>query len=140
MDGGRLDFSCTKCGRCCSGFSEDKGVILFPGDFNKIATKLNVTVEALKAKYCHSIELITKKKTVTLFFLHHINGRCIFLNKSDLCVIYEFRPIQCQKAPFHFFWDGERWFDYDCIKNVKIPENWSTDNEDFKLISTLFND
>lgn len=86
------------------------------------------------------MELITKKKTLTLFFLRNVSGRCIFLNKSDLCVVYESRPIQCQKGPFHFFWDGVRWFDYDCIKNVKLPENWSTDNEDFKLIGTLFND
>ncbi len=140
MDNSVLGFVCTKCGICCCGFSENKGVILFPEDINRIAYKLNVPLESFKAKYCYSRKLFTKKKTLTIFFLCHANERCIFLNKSNLCAIYEYRPIQCQKAPFHFFWDGELWFDYDCIKNVKVPKNWSTDDEDFKLIGTLFND
>lgn len=140
MDDNELDFTCKKCGRCCYGFSENKGVILFPEDINRIVTKLNLPLESFKAKYCYSRELITKKNTLTLFFLRHVSGRCIFLNNSNLCNIYEFKPVQCQKGPFHFFWNHEQRFDYECIKDVKIPENWSTDEEDFKLIATLFKD
>lgn len=140
MDNSGLDFTCTKCGKCCCGFSENKGVILFPEDINRIVTKLNVSLESFRAKYCYSRKVITTKKTLTLFFLGHISGRCIFLNNSNLCNIYEFKPIQCRKGPFYLFWNGKQWFDYECMKNVKVPENWSTDDEDFKLISTLFDD
>lgn len=135
-----LDFICTKCGMCCCGFSENKGVILFPEDIKRIATKLNISLESFKAKYCYSRELITEKKTLTLFFLRHDSGRCNFLNDSNLCTIHESKPIQCNKGPFYFFWMDKQWFDYECMKNVKIPENWSTDDDDFKLIGTLFND
>ncbi len=138
-DNNILNFTCTKCGICCCGFLENKGIILFPEDINRIATKLDVSLESFKAKYCYSRELITEKKTLTLFFLRHVSGRCIFLNNSNLCNIYDFKPIQCQKGPFYFFWN-EQLFNYECMKNIKIPEKWSTDEEDFKLISTLFDD
>ena len=134
------DFTCTKCGKCCRGFSENRGVILFPEDVNRIVTKLNISLESFKATYCYSEELITKKKALTLFFLRHVSGRCIFLNHSNLCNIYEFKPIQCQKRPFYLFWNPEECLDYKCMKNVKIPEKWSTDDEDFELIRIFFDD
>ena len=135
-----MDFTCTKCGKCCCGFSENKGVILFPEDINRIATKLNVSLESFKAKYCYSEELITKKKALTLFFLRHLSGRCIFLNNSNLCNIHEFKPIQCQKGPFDFLWNAEQSFEYECMRNVKMPEKWSTVDEDCELISKFFDD
>lgn len=133
-------FVCTKCGKCCCGFSESKGVILFPEDLDRISNKLNVSLELFKTEYCTSRKLITEKKTLTLYYLLHVNGRCIFLDHSNLCNIYELRPLQCQKGPFYFLWEGQKSFDYECMKDVKVPENWSTDDEDFKLIATLFND
>lgn len=140
MDYSRLNLECSKCGKCCCGFSEDKGVILFPDDITRIANELNISSEIFKTKYCYSRKLITKKKILKLLFLNNIGDRCIFLNKHNLCMIYEFKPIQCQKAPFYFFWDEKERFNYDCARYTKVPENWSTDDEDFKLIRTLFKD
>jgi Fe-S-cluster containining protein len=140
MKDNRMNFVCTKCGMCCCGFSENNGVILFPKDIKRIANKLNIPLQSFKTKYCYSRELITEKKTLTLFFLRHISGRCIFLNDFNLCIIYDFKPIQCTKGPFYFFWKEGECFNFECMKNVKVPENWSTYDDDFELIAALFND
>lgn len=140
MKGDDLDFECGKCGRCCCGFSENKGVVLFPEDIDRISKKLNLTSKIFKTKYCYSQEIVTKRKTLTIYILRYIDGRCVFLNKSNLCEIHEFKPIQCHKGPIHIYWDDERWYNCESMRNIKLPEDWSTDEGDFKLISTFFND
>ena len=129
---------CTKCGECCRGFSKDKLVILFPRDIAVISSKLNIAAEVFCAKYCDVSHLETEIKPIDLYTLRYKRGECIFL-KNNLCVIYDYRPIQCQRAPFRFFWNGAIDYDYECFHGVNIPDGWSSENYDKELLSSLFN-
>lgn len=131
--------TCTKCGECCRGSSEEKAVILFPKDLETIPIKLGISLKEFKARYCYSQQVATKRKRLTLYFLSCIEKCCIFLEKSGLCRIYDFRPIQCQRAPFNFFWNGKLDYEYECMKNICISNKWTSSVEDRKLLNSLFN-
>lgn len=139
MKDDEFKIECEKCGLCCHGFSENKGVILFPEDINRIAENLSITPKTFKKQYCYSEKIFTKRKTLSIYFLRYIDEHCIFLDKSNLCKIHEFKPIQCLKGPIYILWDNElRLLNCKYMKKVKIPEDWSTDEEDLKLISTFY--
>ncbi len=135
-----FDFKCEKCGECCRGFSENRGIILFPDDIYRISKMLNISSEIFKKKYCYSYELVTESKNIYIYILRYINKQCIFLNESNLCEIHDFKPIQCFKGPIYIYWYGEPWLNCIKIKDIKLPQSWSTEDDDLKLISTYFND
>jgi len=136
----KIDFECEKCGECCRGFSEELGIVLFPDDIYRIPKMLNISSEVFKKKYCYQEEMITKFKRLTIYMLKDINGKCIFLNESNLCEIHEFKPIQCLKGPINIYWDYKMWCNCKKIKTIKLPDDWTTEEEDLKLISTFFKD
>ena len=112
---------------------------MFPKDIKIISNRLNISQDAFKKKYCYSTELQTEIKKINLVFLKNINNRCIFLEESNLCKIYKFRPIQCKRAPFYFFWDNKYSRIYfKCLRDIKVSEEWSSSKYDDKLINTLF--
>jgi Fe-S-cluster containining protein len=133
-------FECTKCGSCCRGFDEKKAVVVFPEDISGIAVSLNITDEVFIKEYCNPLIVETDIKRLELHTLKHSNSNCIFLGSDNLCKIYYHRPIQCQRAPFFFFWSGKIDFEYQCTKNVKIPEGWSSKPFDQPLLRHLFED
>ena len=129
---------CAKCGECCRGFSKEKLVFLFPRDIELISSKLNITQKYFVSKYCDVIFLETKIKTINLHTLKYKRGECIFL-ESNLCLIFDFKPIQCQRAPFMFFWGGDIDYNYKCLHGVSIPDDWSSENFDKELLDSLLN-
>ena len=139
MNNHKIDITCTKCGNCCRGFSEEEGVILFPKDFETIPAALGISSKEFKARYCYSQQITTERKQLTLYFLYYTKGNCIFLEKNGLCRIFDFRPIQCQCAPFHFFWNGKLDYEYDCTKNIKVRKGWTSSAGDYELLNSLFN-
>ncbi len=129
---------CTKCGECCKGFSDDKSVILFPCDFDIIPKKINMRVQDFKKKYCNLTQLETEIKTINIYTLKHTQSECVFLD-DNICKIFDHRPIQCQRAPFRFFWNGVLDYQYECLQKVSIPSEWSSEKYDKELLSSLFN-
>jgi Fe-S-cluster containining protein len=56
-------------------------------------------------------------------YLYRIKFPCPFLNKKNLCIIYEKRPLECRKFPFHFEEHEELLYfgiRLDCPKGQKI--------------------
>lgn len=86
-----LHFSCTGCGKCCTG--SPGYVFLTEEDELKIANHLKISLEEFQKKYtCIFMgrrSLIEGKK----------NYDCIFL-KDSKCTLYEARPKQCRTYPF----------------------------------------
>ncbi len=128
---------CAKCGECCKGFSNEKLVVLFPIDLQTIPAVLKIEKDEFLKKYCESSTLHTAVKEVTLYTLKYIDGQCIFL-KDNLCEIFSFKPIQCQRAPFNFFWSGTIEYKYKCMQNIYIPDSWSSEYYDKELLDSLF--
>lgn len=129
--------NCNKCGECCRGFSEEKSVVLFPRDLEVIPTKMRMDVQEFQEKYCNVTRVKTKIEEINLYTLKYKLSKCIFLN-DNLCEIYDYRPIQCQRAPFSFFWNGFFDYQYECLQGVCVPEGWSSEKYDNELLSSLF--
>lgn len=110
--------------------------MLFPEDSERISKHLHLSVDDFEAKYCRHLKMSTALGDLTITYLRHIDGACVFLNDDGLCTIHRDRPIQCQRTPFGFFWDGQR--DFDCMKNVDVGNEWSTEADDDDLMNTLF--
>ena len=87
-----LHFSCTKCGKCCTG---SPGFVWVTEDeIGKMAQFLNVTLMAFKRLYVRRIDqryaLIEKKS---------LNHSCVFYQNQQ-CQVYTARPLQCRSYPF----------------------------------------
>lgn len=89
-----VNFSCTGCGKCCSG--GPGAVWVAKDEIKKIAEYLNLSVEDFRQKYVHRLFGRDSLKDAP-------SGKeCIFL-KGKFCTIYEVRPVQCQTYPW---WPG----------------------------------
>ena len=122
---------------CCRGFSEEKGVIIWPSDSIRIAKELKMPEEKFLKTYCYPKDIKLKKGKVIIHLLNYIDETCIFLSNDNLCLIHNFKPIQCVKTPFSFFWDERYIPQYKCMANIDIPSNWGTSVEDKLLIEYL---
>ena len=128
-------FECTKCGDCCKGFSEEEGVVLFPFEINHLAVNLGISEEEFKARFCTSKNIEIEGKQVCFFYLKYDkDGACLFL-ENNACSIHAFKPLQCQRGPFGFFWDGR--IQFECMKKTRIPKNWNTELEDIELVKLM---
>jgi Fe-S-cluster containining protein len=93
-------FSCTGCGRCCSG--EPGAVWLSPGDLAALAEVLGESEEVVVRRYCRVLDgklALREVKRIELGAAA-IQHDCIFLEGGKLCRIYEGRPTQCRTFPF----------------------------------------
>ena len=98
-----LRFSCTECGKCCTG---TPGLIFVSEEeMQKMAEYLSLPLDLFKRKY-------TKKRDnrYLLVELKSKNFSCVFLENKK-CSIYPVRPIQCQTFP---------WWK----ENLKSKESW----------------
>jgi len=132
-----LVINCTKCGACCRGATSDNLVFIFPWDIEPILKKLGVNTVEFTNEYCNSNRLETNLGIISLHVLKHDKNSCIFLD-NNICVIYDVRPTQCRKAPFNFFWRDRSCFPHDCINDLEIPDDWSSEHYDRELLSRLF--
>ncbi len=127
--------NCNKCGLCCQG---SMGPFVFPSDLQRISTSLGIEKKLFLAEYCVHCD-IPNTSMLTIFSLKMRDGRCIFLNKSNLCEIYEDRPYQCKNAPFKFLADYRFWKHMPCVeeKDFNNINSSELDKQIFKELLTI---
>ncbi len=96
-----LRFTCTQCGKCCTG--EPGFVWVNDAELTAIAAARGETVERVTALYTR---LTGRGRTLR----EKADGDCVFL-EDRRCGVYEVRPRQCRTWPF---WES----------NVETPETW----------------
>lgn len=89
-----LKFTCTQCGKCCTGPSGF--VWITEEEMHAMAKALRMTVQAFKIRY-------TRKRNNRLALVEKKNSAgtydCIFLSEQK-CQIYQARPRQCRTFPW----------------------------------------
>ena len=85
-----LAFSCTKCGKCCSGFPG--AVWLNDVDIENLSNHFEVSKEEFLKKY-------TIKIDGKISLREKVNYDCVFF-KGKTCSVYQARPKQCRTYPF----------------------------------------
>ncbi|MEX1013264.1 MAG: YkgJ family cysteine cluster protein [Waddliaceae bacterium] len=102
-----LCFSCTECGKCCSG---PPGYIwVEQSEMQAIADSLNLPIQEFVSKYTRKVQ--DRYSLIEHKALNGIDNDCVFL-KDGKCSIYSVRPKQCRTYPF---WP----------ENVKTKEAWT---------------
>jgi Fe-S-cluster containining protein len=90
-----LKFSCTQCGKCCTGapgfvwISED--------ECDAMAQRLGLEPVAFRRRYTR---LVHRKGQQFRSLVEQANHDCIFWRKGVGCTVYEQRPQQCRTWPF----------------------------------------
>jgi Fe-S-cluster containining protein len=97
-----LRFSCTRCGKCCTG--EPGFVWVNEEEIAQIAAYRGQTVEEVRYLF---VRLVPRG----LSLREQSNGDCVFYDRKEGCTIYPVRPRQCRTWPF---WES----------NVASPEAW----------------
>lgn len=97
-----LQFTCTRCGRCCTG--EPGFVWVNDAEIQAIAEYRNEPLHEVVGLYTRSAGLGRSLR-------EKANGDCVFFVPGAGCTIYPVRPRQCQTWPF---WQS----------NVASPEAW----------------
>jgi Fe-S-cluster containining protein len=109
------EFICNGCGKCCTGGTDDLGVLLLPDDISRIADYLNLNPDEFVEKCCDGRPFPVSSK-LEMRQLRTEGGRCIFLRTDNLCAIHDVKPLQCETGPFGMFWDGE--LRYECMRQL----------------------
>ena len=99
---GGLQFTCTRCGDCCTG--APGYVWVTDEEVEAIAAFLGQPVAQFR-------ELYTRKARGKRTLREKPNGDCVFFERGKGCTVYAVRPPQCRTWPF--------W-----ASNVESPEDW----------------
>src|SRR5947207_15953509 len=86
-----LHFSCTRCGKCCTG--EPGYVWVNDEELAAIALRRGEPVEQVEQVLTRPVG---KKRTLR----EQANGDCVFYDREQGCTIYDIRPRQCRTWPF----------------------------------------
>lgn len=98
-----LRFTCTQCGKCCTG---DPGFVWVDDEeIDKLAANRGMARNEFVAMY-------TYKTRGRISLREKANGDCVFFDKARGCTVYPVRPKQCRTWPF---WES----------NVATPEDWA---------------
>jgi Fe-S-cluster containining protein len=97
-----LQFSCTQCGKCCTG--APGFVWLNDAEIESLAAACEIGVPEFLEKYA-------KRVGRRISLIERPNGDCIFWDRKVGCTVYEQRPRQCRTWPF---WES----------NLKSPDTW----------------
>jgi len=87
-----LRFSCTRCGRCCTG-GAGYHVYFMQNEAETICTHLGLTWKWFRRRYLRRLDdarLVAADNA----------GACVFLDAEGRCRIYSVRPVQCRTYPF----------------------------------------
>jgi Fe-S-cluster containining protein len=87
-----LRFSCTRCGRCCTG-GPGYHVYFTRNEAEAVCAHLGLTWKWFRRHYLKRLEdgdLVAVDNA----------GACIFLDAGGRCGIYAVRPVQCRTYPF----------------------------------------
>ncbi len=90
-----MRFSCTGCGRCCTGRGYPL-VEVSPAEQRRIQKFLGIGWRWFRRRYLYRFDAETES-------LKSDDGRCVFLDEGGRCRIYTVRPRQCRTYPF---WPG----------------------------------
>ena len=108
-----LSFSCTSCGKCCSGSSGS--VRVTKEEAEAISEFKGLTLPEFLSTYTRRRSLHTEFKEVKTKTTGY---DCIFLDRESqpgfaLCSIYKLRPLQCKTWPFwpELLRDEESWLE-----------------------------
>jgi Fe-S-cluster containining protein len=85
------NFKCQMCGNCCNFHGY---VRLEEGEVDKIAAFLEMTTSEFINKYT---EILPDRSGLTL--TEFDDGRCVFLDKNNRCIINDVKPQQCIDFP-----------------------------------------
>lgn len=97
-----LRFSCTRCGKCCTG--EPGFVWVNDSEVDSIAERLQVSKEEVIGLYTR---MVNGRRTLR----EKLNNDCVFYDSESGCTIYDIRPRQCRTWPF---WES----------NLATKEDW----------------
>ena len=99
-----LEFSCTQCGKCCSGLPGT--VTVDDAEVTALAARIEVSEATFRSQYTRNMS----DGTVSL--REKSNYDCVFYGRGHGCLVYEDRPTQCRTWPF---WKSI----------VETPESWA---------------
>jgi Fe-S-cluster containining protein len=98
-----LRFTCTMCGKCCTGA---------PGFVWVNDEEIHALAAATGTPRNEFGPLYTKKYRGKVTLREKANGDCVFFEHGKGCTVYAVRPRQCRTWPF---WES----------NLKSPETWA---------------
>jgi Fe-S-cluster containining protein len=125
-----LKFRCTGCGNCC----RDTLVCITDADVQRIVDGTGKSPLEFVRFYTHDEISMSTNDPLWVKFNDHkavmalrsILDRCVFLdNDTNLCTIYEHRPVTCRDHPFNVtFSDTGAVEKISLSKIVKCPHAW----------------
>ena len=98
-----LRFTCTMCGKCCTG---EPGVVWVTDD------EIDAISRFRGEKRREFVALYTRKSRGRVTLREKANGDCVFYERGTGCTVYPVRPAQCRTWPF--------W-----ASNLETPEEWA---------------
>lgn len=128
-------FDCTNCGKCCSNFSDDRGVMLTREDVVRISEFFGLTKSEFAKRDVEFILYGPPGKADFAMILKSRGPKCIYLDDMDHCRVHEVKPEQCARGPFGVYYPTAVADDYDCLEGLEIPEGWDTRAHDAELIA-----
>ena len=99
---GGLKFTCTQCGKCCTG---DPGYVWVDD------AEVTALAAARGERENEFVALHTKTAKGRRTLREKENGDCVFYDRQKGCTVYRVRPRQCRTWPF---WES----------NLGTPEAW----------------
>jgi hypothetical protein len=128
-----LKFRCTGCGNCC----RDTVVCVTDSDVLRIVDGTGKAAREFVRFYRHDEIAMSENDPLWVKFKDHkavmalrsVHDRCMFLDdKTNLCTIYEHRPVTCRDHPFNVtFSDTGAVTKISLSKIVKCPHAWDGD-------------
>lgn len=97
-----LRFTCTRCGKCCTG--EPGFVWVNDEEVQAIAERLELPLDEVLGRFTR---LVNGRRTLR----EKLNNDCVFYESDRGCTLYDIRPRQCRTWPF---WES----------NLKSEEAW----------------
>lgn len=97
-----LRFTCTQCGKCCTG---DPGFVWVTDD------ELAAIAQFLREPLDEVRERFSRRARGRRTLREKTNGDCVFYDAQRGCTIYAVRPPQCRTWPF--------W-----ASNLETPADW----------------
>jgi hypothetical protein len=97
-----LRFTCTQCGKCCTG--EPGYVLVSEDEITQLAASRGLPRHEF-------IGLFTRRYRSGHTLREKVNGDCVFYDSTKGCTVYQHRPMQCRTWPF---WES----------NLDTPEDW----------------
>lgn len=126
-------FECTNCGKCCSNFSDDQGVMLTRDDVLRLARNFGLTKSEFAQSHVDFVSYSTPDGPMVAMILKSQGPRCPYLDEKDHCSVHEVKPEQCARGPFGVYYPSAVSPDYECLEGLEVPQDWDTSVSDAEL-------